>query len=162
MTKRIVFDVESNGLHGIGFAVGAVVIDESGSEVASFYAGCDPTTLPIRYDDREWMQANCYPALPPPTHEMPREVRDAFWVFWQEHRADSTLWADCAWPVEARFLLACVEDDPSRWWDGPYPLHEIAEHIGMSTHARLPNELPAHNPLNDARQSARLLVSPSP
>jgi hypothetical protein len=46
---------------------------------------------------------------------------------------------------------------------GPYPLHEIASFMTaagmdpMATYARLPDELPKHHPLADARQSARLL-----
>ena len=35
--------------------------------------------------------------------------------------------AECAWPVEASFLLKCVRDDQEdRTWKGPYPLHDVA------------------------------------
>lgn len=157
----LVFDVESMGLHGVGFAVGAVVVDVDGKVLEEFYDACDPRPLePIaRPEDVLWLRTNCYPALMPPTVATPRAVRDAFWAFWRTW-ADkgAELWADCGWPVEARFLAACVDDDTSRWWMGPYPFHEVAEHVGTGTHPRLPNELPIHNPLNDARQSARLLV----
>jgi hypothetical protein len=73
--------------------------------------------------------------------------------------------ADCAWPVEARFLAACVDDQPEqRAWEGPYPLIDIASvrlAAGLdplATVERLPSEMPAHDPLADARQSARLLI----
>lgn len=73
--------------------------------------------------------------------------------------------ADCAWPVEARFLAACVDALPDeRRFAGPYPLMEISTWMmaagqdPMKTHARLESELPQHNPLADARQSARLLM----
>jgi hypothetical protein len=72
--------------------------------------------------------------------------------------------ADCAWPVEARFLARCVNDKPrEREWQGPYPLMEIASYLEaagmdpMKEYDRLPSELPKHNPLCDARQSARML-----
>jgi len=75
------------------------------------------------------------------------------------------MWADCSWPVEARFLARCVENDfDKREWEGPYPLHEIATVLllaGKNPSEKFPrqeNELPEHNPLNDARQSARLLL----
>lgn len=72
---------------------------------------------------------------------------------------------ECGWPVEARFLNACIDDDRgARNWSGPYPMHEIASIMlsagmdPMTTYDRLPCELPAHEPLADARLSARLLA----
>jgi hypothetical protein len=50
------------------------------------------------------------------------------------------LWGDVIWPVEARFLLLCVEDQrpkdqivntilPSRaCWDGPFPLLDVCSY----------------------------------
>jgi hypothetical protein len=46
---------------------------------------------------------------------------------------------------------------------GPYPLHDLASILlahgrdPLAKNERLPEELPEHDPLNDARQSARLL-----
>jgi hypothetical protein len=69
------------------------------------------------------------------------------------------------WPVEAHFLSECVADRPQeREWQGPYPLLDVASvrlAAGLdplATVDRLPSELPAHDPLADSRQSARLLV----
>jgi hypothetical protein len=92
-------------------------------------------------------------------------VRNGFWRTWLEWKSrGAVLVADCAWPVEARFLAACVDDNlDARTWDGPYPLHELASFMvaagmdPMTTYDRLPDE-PQHDPLGDARQSARLLV----
>jgi hypothetical protein len=44
-----------------------------------------------------------------------------------------------------------------------YPLHEVATAlliagINEKDHPRLPDELPEHNPVNDARYSARLFL----
>ena len=72
--------------------------------------------------------------------------------------------AECLWPVEARFLSACIADDARRLPTAPYPIHEIASVMlsagmdPMGTYERTPSEMPRHNPLADARQSARLLV----
>lgn len=163
----MVFDVESVGLHGEGFAVGWVVVDSHGVEYDAMRFVCSPRWAKGTREGREWVAAN----LPPLTltdYETPTPVavRAAFWQEWQHWKAQgAVLVADCAWPVEARFLAACVDDRPDeREWQGPYPLHELASFrlaAGLNplgTADRLPSELPAHDPLADARQSARLLI----
>jgi hypothetical protein len=161
----MVFDVESVGLHGEGFAVAYVVIDHAGEPIVTGAYHCDPRCAAGSAADREWVAANVTVS---PFGKMgyPVDVRDEFWRAWVFARErGATLWADCCWPVEARFLAACVDDKPkSRRWDGPYPLHDVATlrfAAGLDPldySERLPEELPAHNPLADARQSARLLV----
>jgi hypothetical protein len=173
----MVFDVESVGLHGEGFAVGYRVIradgtrpnDEDEDMPSDHYIWCDPAKA--RGDDasRAWVMANVHVPTIKPTGQPfgdPRQVRECFWdhwMFWKQHGA--ILVADCLWPVEARFLGACVDDDPAnRNWQGPYPFHELASirlAAGLDplgTEDRLPDEQPAHNALADARQSARLLI----
>jgi hypothetical protein len=72
--------------------------------------------------------------------------------------------ADCAYPVETSFIDDCLADDASREAQAPYPLLDVASvrlAVGLNpaaTEKRLPNELPPHDPVADARQSARLLV----
>lgn len=164
----MVFDVESIGLHGEGFAVGFVVVAPDGTELDSGAYSCLPDMALGDIPGRAWIVENV-PAMEP-THGTPRQVRDAFWTKWREW-ADkgAALVADCAWPVEARFLCACVDQDSmNRAWSGPYPLHDLASVLfaaGMdpnATYPRLDNELPAHHPLADARQSARLFVEALP
>lgn len=50
--KLFVFDVESDGLYGDGFAVGAVVFDD-GKEVARFSGIAEPEKL-----ENDWVKAN--------------------------------------------------------------------------------------------------------
>lgn len=166
----MVFDVESVGLHGEGFAVGWVVVDRSGKEMAAATYECDSGKARGICDadidpSRKWVAENVRTrGIGVRAH--PSHVRDEFWRAWlyaNEHGA--TLWADCCWPVEARFLDACVEDDPeTREWQGPYPLYDVATlrlAAGLdplATVERLPSEMPQHDPLADARQSARLLI----
>ncbi len=163
-----VFDVESVGLHGDGFAVGYVIIAAvDGAEVSSGLAWSNPDNVRQGdVHDREWVK-NHVPTLP---HERrvlsARELREWFWGAWQS-AADEGAWlvADCPWPVEARFLHDCIGDDPGpRQWKGPYPLIDVAS-VRMAkglnplgSEERFSNELPMHNPLADARQSARLLL----
>lgn len=164
MTKRMVMDVESVGLHGEAFAVGYVVVDEMGDEIGGAMYSCFPAAARGTRPSHTWVAEN----LPLLSDECssPAEVRAKFWEdfkFWNEE-GDLEVWADCGWPVEARFLIACIEDD-HRWreWSGPYPLHEIASAMlaagkdPLEAHERMVDELPAHDPLKDARQSARLL-----
>lgn len=160
----MVFDVESVGLHGEGFAVGWVVVDDKGNELESGRAACESSEAAGTDADREWIAANLPRILPGCL--TPTDVRHAFWVVWLEWKAKgAVLVADCAWPVEARFLAACVDDNPiSRAWQGPYPLHDVATARlaagldPLATIERLPGEGPKHCPLADARQSARLFL----
>jgi hypothetical protein len=162
----LVFDVESVGLHGEGFAVGWVVVDRDGNEVGHGRESCRPELAAGSEAGLEWVRQNI------PLRQMVlgvgqvRDVRDAFWAAWTGWKArGAVLAADCGWPVEARFLAACIDDDwVSREWHGPYPLHDIASvrlAAGLdplATEPRLPSEFPVHDPLADARQSARLLI----
>jgi hypothetical protein len=160
-----VFDVESVGLHGDGFSYGYVVINRDGEELESGGAHCSPNDAQGKVSDRKWVKEHCDVASLGEEVLYPGEVRRLFWeryLYWKSRRAVTV--CDCPWPVEARFLIACIADSEGRDWDGPYPLIDVASvrlAVGLDplgTEERLPNELPAHNPLADARQSARLLL----
>lgn len=166
----MVFDVESVGLHGEGFAVGWVVVDDLGIERSHGLISCDPIvacgiTDKSEQAAREWLSKNIPPLRV--THESLREMRTDFWKQWLMWRGKgAVLVADCAWPVEARFLGLCVSDDAdAREWEGPYPLHDLASILlaagfdPLAKFVRKEDEFPEHNPLNDARQSARILIS---
>ena len=174
-----VFDVESVGLHGEGYAVAAGVYDAEGNPKVSPIGGystgipwevryaCDPAEAQGADSDRAWIASNVPPI--PVNAENPSHVRRMFWNEWKRAKAahpEITMAGECVWPVEARFLSACVDDDPeARRWEGPYPLHEIASFMQaagmdpMATYERLPEELPKHDPVGDVRQSARLLAT---
>jgi hypothetical protein len=157
----LVFDVESVGLHGEGFAWGGVVVNRRGKSFDYNRAWCPPEGTDA---GRKWITENWHLSDFPPL-DSPAQVRAVFWDWWQFWKAKgAVLAADCAWPVEARFLAACVDDDSAaREWQGPYPLVDVSSvrlATGLNplgTEERLPDELPAHDPLCDARQSARLL-----
>lgn len=164
----MVFDVESVGIQGIGYSVGWVIIDRSGKELPNScgIVRSDYTKLPGTAESHAWLKANTEDPAKYPCVASTKIVRDQFWkawMYWKELGA--TLVADCPWPVEARFLLECIADAPEeREWQGPYPLLDVASvrlAAGLDplgTDDRLVNELPIHDPLADARQSARLFV----
>ena len=163
-----VFDVESVGLHGEGFAVGVAIMDAATGEIEQTAIWCcSPLTAKGYADDYEWVNKNVdlSDVMLSRVLPSPKEVRKAFWDYWLYWKVNGAVMAaDVAWPVEARFLAACVDDNPvHEKWQGPYPLIDIASvrHAAgfdpLALEERREDELPAHNPLADARQSARLL-----
>lgn len=162
------FDVEANGLHGDAFAVGAVYLTPNGTVKEVFFARA-PLSAPLI----PWVKEHVLPALAdaPETHPTARAMRDAFWEWLCDRRnieKDTLVLVDCGWPVEARFLAACVDDAPhERGFFGPYPLHEVAtlrmaagmpQHGGRAVDVLSKQEMAGHrphHPVDDALVSAR-------
>lgn len=166
MKSFFIFDVESIGLHGDGFAVAGGVYLENGTAQYEFSFACPQEECAGDDEGRKWVKENV-PVLEI-THRTPQGMREAFWEEWLMAKVkfpDITMAAECSWPVEARFLIACIEDDKrERFWSGPYPLHDIASMLlcahrdPMANYPREESAKPAHNPLADARHSANLLA----
>lgn len=163
MKSFFVFDVESIGLHGQGYAVGGGVYLENGAAQWEFRFACPVAECAGSDDGLKWVKENA--PLITETHRSPKAMRDSFWVEWKKAKEQGAIMvADCGWPVESRFLAECIDDDSvDRSWDGPYPLHEIASYLAaagldpLAKHERTASEMPVHDPLADARQSARML-----
>ena len=199
--RHFVFDVESIGLHGVDFAVGYVIFDKGEEVEAGWWSRglADDRSLGTM-EDIAW----CYDNIPDEVRHPsdPAFHRIRFWDIYMRERgvpifrnvarpgviedgphatSKTYFWADCAWPVEARFFAAMI-DDARRWptdqpdegdgvlrpsprnWQGPYPLHEIATLralVGslLPDPVYLPDELPIHHPMMDARRSARQLMA---
>lgn len=161
-----VFDVESVGLHGPPFAV-AGGLYQSGKRIVEFcFAAKVPDELKNILDpvDVEWVDKNVTEVVY--NCDDLQEVRNRFWNMWEACKnaySDVIMAADCCWPVETRFLSDCVRDDKDRNWRGPYPLLDISALLyslgidPLQSFERSESEKPAHNPLSDSRQSARLL-----
>ena len=92
-------------------------------------------------------------------------MKSSMWLM--DPRPQTIIAVDCGWPVETGLLSACVADDPTRAFEGPYPLHEVATMLrdaGMDPLAEYGPELlspeefaahRAHHPVDDARLSVR-------
>lgn len=160
----MVFDVESIGLLGEGFAAGWVDIDVYGVISKPWVVWCHPGRAKGTMEGHRWVQENVKLQLESGKVRSPKEVRQVFWAHWSRARDEhaAQLAAEVPYPVEANFLSLCMEDGPRR--SPPYPFIDIASvrfAAGLDpleTCERLPDELPAHNPLCDALQSARLLL----
>jgi hypothetical protein len=165
----MVFDVETVGVFGPPFAAGYVVVDLDGNTYAEGIA-----SIPLkeaegiltleRGEDIEWVGRNVLPTLPVPNLNKTQELYQWFWerwLFWKDEGAK--LATDVGFPIEAKFLDKCIEDCSGQK-DSPYPLFDVSSFLrargmdGVGTYERLGHELPAHNPLNDSRQSARILI----
>jgi len=160
------FDIESDGLHGKGFAYGAVlarVADNGEVEVLKKEA----VVADVGITD-EWVLKNVMPKLQEATVagemevvEGVRELRDRFWSFLQEAKKEGAeVWSDCNWPVETNFLSDCVADDPdSRAWEGPYPLKDLATLLDVEVSRAEVSGMPyTHNPAQDAEASLHCLA----
>lgn len=165
MKSFFVFDVESVGMHGEGFAVGGGVYLENGAAQWEFSESCPIESVLGKELDRQWAIKNI-PATLVITKHSPEGVRSMFWKWWLKAKSEGALMAtDCGFPVEARFLRDCIYDNyTDRKDDAPYPLIEISSVLfcaGMDpigTYDREPSEMPKHDPTADARQSARILA----
>jgi hypothetical protein len=160
----MVFDVESIGLYGEAFAVGWVVVNEAGTELGEGLLCCNPSECEGTDANRAWVQNNV-PEMPINCNSR-EQLINYFWDAWTTWaKLGAVLVADCGYPVETGFLKECVmANHDVREFTGPYPLHDLASILlacgrnPLTTNPRLPNELPHHNPLCDARQSKRLLM----
>ncbi len=174
----LTFDVETRGLYGDAFAFGYVVHNSNGELCGEGIHVCpidgvsgdmegtgitEETATPL------WVRENVLPHLPEPDCVNVYELRKRFGeVFYKYTRmaADKGepfyLVSDVAYPCETGFLRQCrsLNTDFS-----VYPLLDVSSVLLATGHdpvgyfGRLPEEMPAHNPLADAKQSARILHS---
>jgi len=168
-TTILSIDVESNGLHGEAFAVGAVLMKLDGTVLEEFLARC-----PITGELDPWVKERVLPAMADvkENYQDTKELRTAFWKWYKpiKERADYVI-TDNGYPVEARFLIACQDDDLNeRYWDHPFPLLDPASmlmQIGVKPLAiryefvadRLGNQsVLQHNPRFDAWVSALTVI----
>jgi len=166
-------DVESVGLMGTPFAIGVSVRDiENQKEIDTFSARCPIESCDdydVEHPSLEWLQKNVLPHLHTDQSmtvvKNPYELRELFWTFYKLWRKkdDVMFMTDCGVPVESYLFRLCVMDNvKERLWESPYPLFDLSNllyFVGkdpVGTYERNPDELPAHHPLTDARQSARL------
>lgn len=169
--KILSFDVETNGLMGNAFAVGAILMDLETLAIEDSFQG---KGHPLG-DIPDFVKENVLPAIKDLTqYQSNAYMRYAFWNFYRRHsrdgygspRKDVLVIADVGFPVETSFIRLCMEDAGDTW-GGPYPLHEAATlflALGLDTDfSRLEygkqlhpkdSEFTNHNPLHDATVSA--------
>ena len=119
------FDVESNGLHGAAFAVAGVLISPSCNILSQFVARC-----PIVGEIDPWVAENVLRPMGTidNTHDNDKFMRDAFWSWYiQTKPRAGIIVAANPYPVEARFLIDCQNDDlAGRSVEHPFPFYDLS------------------------------------
>lgn len=160
-TKLLSFDLETNGLHGQAFAVGAVLMSHDKTVHKTFSARC-----PIVGTVDQWVHQNVLPAIENMsiTHDNYDELREAFWAWYLETEpmADYVL-VNNGYPVEYRFLLECQEADlEARYWQHPFPILDLSSllvQVGQKATNISKSDYNLHNPLDDAKIAALMAFS---
>jgi hypothetical protein len=164
MSKILSFDVESYGLYGAPFAVGAVLYEDA-REVDSFFLRITvPSLKGVSPNDEYWLERHVFSHLPKgPSVDTQEELIESFSSYW-EGLGYPRILCDCPFPVETNFFHLMREQEEDRFHQ-PYPLLDLASMLqvcGMdplATYKREEGERPAHNPVHDARQAGRLYWS---
>lgn len=176
---RFFFDVESQSLHGEGFAFGYVVITkhENSNELVILEKG-ECYSIEGAKGATDWVQEHIIPSLSYLTPYLQRditvlkksslpyevvvttkELRDRFFGIykkWKDQNAE--FWTDVNFPVESNFLSAIVKDaNGTRDWEMPYALLDVASFLDVKVNRNEYSELKSlrkHNPLDDILASA--------
>lgn len=166
----IFFDVECRGLYGEAFSFGMVLTTDDGSVVREWEHGCNyyEAEFGVRAGKAEadpWLLEHVIPHQRQPDCNDPGHLQAVFVACLKtahELGEKIQLVADVAFPCETNFLNRCFMAFKERQAFAPYPLLDLSTLLlakgydPVGTFERRENELPAHNPLNDARQTARI------
>ncbi len=126
MKKIFSFDAETNGLWGKAFAIGALVYDENGTEIARF-AG----RLPDEAVTDEWVKKNVLPTLAamPVTHADYLSLLADFAKFYMANKVDVDVLVHMGYIVETKLLRDMHDVGYIGDWDAPYPLLDVAGNL---------------------------------
>lgn len=166
MKKVFSFDAETNGLWGQAFAIGALVYDESGREIARFVG-----RLPDSVVTDEWVQANVLPTMGDisVSHQSYEALVTDFAKFYLANKDDADIVVHMGVPVESNLLRdmhsqGCIGD-----FDGPYPLLDLVGELAQAGEDStscdkyvakwkivVPDFGTTHNPLYDSAVAAQV------
>ena len=158
---KFIFDVESDGLYGEGFAFGILIIKDN--KIIEKFSVISKTEL-----KEKWVIDNIVSNLKKKEFdkvvETNKELREEFYKFYcemKEKYKEVEIWSDCNYPVETNFLADIAKDDlKNRAFNMPYPLVDIATqsniHINRKEHykEKTGKYLKQHNPIDDCIASA--------
>jgi len=99
--KVFSFDAETDGLWGRAFAIGALVYDEAGNEIARFVG-----RLPDSEVTNQWVRENVLPQLigVPVTHQSYDALLTDFAAFYMAHKNGADVIVHMGYIVEAKVL----------------------------------------------------------
>jgi hypothetical protein len=121
-------DVESNGLRGRPFAIGAVVLDDR--RVRNTFTDRCPIDMPVD----PWVAANVLAAVQHmPVSSPDYETMLGHFRAWRETAATEVpVVTHVGWPVEARLFADAYGADPETAFAGPFPLHDVASMLWLA------------------------------
>jgi hypothetical protein len=126
MRKIFSFDAEANGLWGQAFAVGALVYDESGAEIARFLGRC-PIEGPVDSFVRERILPQLWTVAE--THETYDGLLADFAAFYKANKEGADVVVHMGYIVEARILRDLHDKGLIGDWDAPFPLYDVSGNL---------------------------------
>ncbi len=164
MNKIFSFDAETNGLWGTAFAIGALVYDESGQEIARFFGRLSDEAV-----TDQWVRNNVLPTLSglPVTHESYDALLSGFAKFYLANKEGCDVLAHMGYIVETKLLRDAHDMGFIGDWDGPYPLFDVSGNLQQAGYdptsvdayvkkhgLEVPDFGATHNPLYDSAVAA--------
>ncbi len=125
-TKIFSFDAETDGLWCQAFAIGALVYDENGAEIARF-VGRLPETEVID----SWVQENVLPKIQdiPVTHLDYGALLASFAEFYLAEKEGADVVVHMGYIVETKILRDMHDCGLIGDWDAPYPLYDVSGNL---------------------------------
>jgi hypothetical protein len=127
MKKKVFsFDAETNGLWGQAFAIGALVYDEQGAEIARFVG-----RLPDTEVTDEWVEENVLPKIGdiPVTHTNYDSLLADFAKFYLTNKEGADVVVHMGYIVETKVLRDMHDSGLIGDWDAPYPLYDVSGNL---------------------------------
>ena len=130
MKKKVFsFDAETDGLWGQAFAIGALVYDEGGQEIARFVG-----RLPDVVVTDGWVKENVLPKIQdiPVTHQTYEALLAGFAMFYLANKEGADVVTHMGYIVEAKVLRDLHAAGLIGGWDGPFPLCDVSGNLQQS------------------------------
>lgn len=126
MKKVFSFDAETNGLWGQAFAIGALVYDEQGAEIARFVG-----RLPDTEVSDAWVKENVLPKITdiPVSHADYDSLLSDFAAFYKANKEGADVVVHMGFIVEVKILRDLHERKLIGDWDAPYPLYDVSGNL---------------------------------
>lgn len=135
MKKIFSFDAETNGLWGPAFAIGALVYDENGAEIARFVGRLPDEVVTdgwwlssVEEGQSETRFAKVAKAIPV-THAKYALMLADFAKFYMANKTDADVLVHMGYIVEAGLLRDMHTHGVIGDWDGPYPMLDVSGNL---------------------------------
>ncbi len=123
MGKIFSFDAETNGLWGQAFAIGALVYDEQGAEIARFIGRC-----PIKGKVDRFVAENILPQITEISvnSKSYNVLLASFADFYKANKRNADVVVHMGYIVEAKVLRDMHDKGFIKDSEGPYPLYDVS------------------------------------